>query len=455
MAEEIKSGFADTKENNDAVAEKLKQQGNELLTTTPTDLKSSDEALDALVAEKKKEKEKEIVVPEPDKKDENPPAKTPAELEAEKKAQEEAAAKAAQADANKKRADDLFKDTPNLPPNASPKSSEAFNAVKIRAAQEISALEAERDKLKKENEELAAKASKPLTPEVEKEIEELRHFRSRIDLEADPKFKAFDKTVENAREFIYAQLKKSDVINDEVIAEIKKHGGPDKVKLEKIFEAVKDPTLERLVQAKIAEIETAKYDKELAIKSAKENVAKYLEEREKSVGEAATAHNAETKTVFEKLRTGSDALKWMAERKADDKADEATKKSVAEHNEFVKVTQQQLAAALEDDSPEMRAILLAGFAQLLYSQRVNAADKARLATIETDHKKVVESHLATIKELQTKLDKIKGASVSRLESSGAISSGKPAEIKAGDLDTRPTTQALDDIAREIREKRNA
>lgn len=453
MADETKSGFADTKENNDAVAERLKQQGNELLSNTPTDLKSSDEALDALVAEKKKEKE-EIVI-EAEKKDEITPVKTPAELEADKKAQDEVAAKTAQAEADKKRADDIFKDAPTLPPNASPKSSEAFNAVKIRAAQEISALEAERDTLKKANEELTAKAAKPLTAEIEKEIEELRHFRSRIDLEADPKFKVFDKTVENAREFIYAQLKKSDVITDETIAEIKKYGGPDKVKLEKIFEAVKDPTLQRLVETKIAEIETAKYDKERALKDAKENVSKYLEEREKSVGQAATAHNDETKKVLDNLFAKSDALKWLAERKADDKADDATKKAVAEHNAFVKTTQQQVAEAQRDDSPEMRAILIAGFAQFLYSQRLNAVDKARLSTIDADHKKVVDGHLATIKDLQVKLDRIKGASVSRLESSGAISSGKAPEIKAGEFDTRPTTQALDDIAREVREKRNA
>lgn len=457
MADDTKGGFPDPIKNNAEVAEKLKQQDINGLSTAPTELKSADTALDALVEAKKKEKEEAdaAAAAEPDKKDEvveTPPAKTEAELAAEKTAQDEAAAKAA---AHTKRADEIFKDTPTLPPNASPKSTEAFATIKIKAAQEITAREAEIDKLKKEVEDLKIKASKPLTPEVEKEIEELRHFRTRIDLEADPKFKGYDKTASNAREFIYAQLKKSDVITDDIIAEIKKHGGPDKVNMNKIFEAVKDPMMQRMVETKLAEIETAHYEKQNAITAAKSDVGKYLEEREKSVGEAAKAHNADTQKVFESLRTGSDALKWLAEQKADDKADEATKKSVQAHNEFVKVTKDQLASALADDSPEMRAILLAGFAQLLQTQRVHAVDKAKLATIDADHKKVVDGHLAKIKELEGKLAKIKGASISRLETSGAVGGAKTTEVKAGEIDTRPTTQALDDLARDIREKRNA
>jgi hypothetical protein len=357
----------------------------------------------------------------------------------------------------KKRADEIFKDTPTLPPNASPKSTEAFATIKIKAAQEITARDAKIEELTKRNAELEStvKQSKPLTPETEKEIEELRKFRARLDVETDPQFKQFDKAADAAREFIYAQLKKSPVVTDDVIAEIKKHGGPDNVKLEKIFEAVKDPTIQRLVESKIADIEMAKHNKQQAIASAKENINQYLQEREKSIGESAQAHNKATQGAFDRLLT-SEALQWMKPKTVDAKADEAAKKAADEHNAFVKVTQEQLTSALNDDSPEMRAILLAGMAQLLQTQRVHAADKARLASIEADHKKVVDGHLATIKELQGKLDKIKGASVSRLEQTGAAPGGKPpSTVKEGEIDTRPTVQALDDIARDIREKRNA
>lgn len=453
MADENKSGegFVDPSKNNEEVANKLKEQGIEK-PVTPEDLSNSGSALDALVEAKKKEKE---ATPDPEKK-ETPPAKTEAELAAEKKAQDEAAAKAAETEAHKKRADEIFKDTPGLPAGASPKSSEAFATIKVKAAQEITARDAEIDKLKKRNEELenAAKQSKPLTPEIEKEVEELRKFRARVDLEADPKFKEFDKTAQSAREFIYSQLRKSPAITDEVIEEIKKHGGPDNVKMEKIFEAIKDPTIQRLVESKIADIEMAKHNKQEAIARSKEDISKYLEEREKSAGEAAQAHNKATQEIFQQFRT-SEGLQWLKPKVADPKADEATKKAIDEHNEFVKTTEAQIASAYADDSPTMRAILLAGMAQLLHVQRLNAANTAKLSTIEADHKKVVDGHLATIKELQAKLDKIKGASISRLEQSGAVNGGKTPEVKAGDLDTRPTTQALDDIARDIREKRNA
>lgn len=449
MPDEIKGGVADPKEHNEKVAEQLKQQD---ITNQPSDLQGASDALDALVEVKKKEKEE---APDPTE-TQTPPAKTEAELAVEKKAKEEADAKAAEVETAKKRADEIFKDTPGLPPGASPKSSEAFATIKVKAAQEITARDAEIEKLRKRNEELesAVKTTKPLTPEVEKEIEELRHFRTRLDVEADPKFKQFDKTVDSAREFIYAQLKKSPAITDDVIAEIKKYGGPDAVKLEKIFEAVKDPTLQRLVESKLAEIETAKFDKENAINTARADIKKYVEEREKSISESATVHNKVTADVFGKLRT-SDGLKWLAERKADEKADEATKKAVAEHNEFVKVTNQQIEAAMSDDSPEMRAILLAGMAQLLYTQRVHEQDKAKLSTIETDHKKVVDGLNAKVTELEARIAKFKGASVTRLEQSGAPSTERIPTVKSGEIDIRPTTQALDDIARDIREKRNA
>lgn len=106
-----------------------------------------------------------------------------------------------------KKAETFFKDSPKLPPGASPKSSEAFSSIKLKAAQEISAREAEIEKLKKQIED----AKKPSTEalEKEKELEELRSWRAKVDVDFDPKFKDFDKSIEQQREFIYAQLSKS------------------------------------------------------------------------------------------------------------------------------------------------------------------------------------------------------------------------------------------------------
>lgn len=279
-----------------------------------------------------------------------------------------------------KRAEELFKDAPTLPAGASPKSSEAFAAVKIRAAQEVAKLEQKVQELTKTTAELSEKLKTPIPPEVTKELTELREFRARLDVDLDPKFKEYDKAVTSAQEFIYAQLRKSPVITDDVIAQIKKHGGPENVNLTKIFEAVKDPTIQRLVESKVADIEQQKFNKEQSIKTTKENIGQYLSEREKSFKQSAESHNSATKTELDKLVS---KLDWLKEIKPEAGADEATTKSAQAHNEFVALTRSQLNDALQDDSPEMRAIMLAGMAQLFNLQRVHASTRAELDSIKT------------------------------------------------------------------------
>lgn len=439
-------GFPDLSKENAEVAAKLAAQG-QIKVPDATDLVEPAEALDKLAKEKfekanadEESAKKKVADDAAAKKAAEEAANDPAsKAEAEKKAAE-AAAEAQKVTDTAKKAEDFFKDSPGLPAGASPKSAEAFSSIKIKAAQEISARDQKLDELTKQLTELKAKLEQG-DPATQKELDELREWRAKLDVDADPKFAQFDKQVSQSQEFIYAQLRKSPVITDEIIAEIKKHGGPEFVNMAKIFTAVNDPTLQRIVESRIADIEQTKFNRAEAIKATKENIGKYLEERQKSFVESATAHNIATKKIVDELKG---KMEWFKETPIDEKADEPMKAAIKAQNEFVVQTQKNLDAALQDDSTEMRAIMLVSMAQLFQLQRVHGALKA-----------AHDKQSATVKELTEKIEKLKSASVNRMKESGAPPSGQlPAVKKDTDFNT-PATVAIDEIARDLMEKRRA
>ena len=336
-----------------------------------------------------------------------------------------------------KKADEYFKDSPKLPPNASPKSSEAFSSIKLKAAQEISAREAEIEKLRKEVE--AAKKPSTEVLEKEKELEELRKWRARVDVDFDPKFKEHDKVVSQHREFIYAQLAKNPKVTPEIIEQIKKYGGPDMINLSKLFESIQDPTLQRLVEAKVADIEMAKYTKEQAIKMAKENLTEYTKERQEASSKVALAHS---QAVTANLSSLLDRLDWYGEKPMPADADEATKKSIAEHNAFLKELKPQVAEAINDNSPEMKAVLVTGMAQLFNLQRQVPALKAELETTKK-----------SLSDITAKWEAMKNSSRSRLNESAAPAAGITQAPSGPDINAR-ASDALDTLARQVMEKRS-
>ena len=423
-------------EHNAEVAAKLSAQDISGHSMAPKDTGDAGDALDALAKahdeEAKKKSEDAATPPEPKPSDEPDPAKV---------AEEKAAAEklAAEHEVTKKRADELFKDSPGLPPNASPKSSESFNAIKIKAAQEVARYEAEVEKLRAEKTKLEEQTKNQAPPEALKELEEHRQWRAKLDVEADPKFKAFDKTVAETNEFIYSQLKRSPVVTDEVIEAIKKHGGPDKVDMARIFEAVKDPSMQRLIESKLADIEMTRYAKTKAIEETKKNLGEYLTEREKVATASATAHNSATEIQFKSL---ADKLDWYKEKTVDAKATPEERKAIEAHNAFVAETRGHLAAAVKDDSPEMRAIMLAGMAQLFYLQKVHGGVAAKLTAAE---KAVVD--------ITAKYDKLRNGSTTRLRENVELTGGKPPAPKPSDQFTKTAAEALDDIRKQVTDER--
>ena len=439
----------DLSKNNADVAEKLKQQDISGKSMQPTPDTHTGDALDALLKDVQKDVEQDDEVAQKAKAEADAKAaeekaaadKAAAEAGDPEKQAEKAAAEKANAEkiaAEKAKADELFKDTPQLPQGASPKSAEAFASVKIRAAQEISAREAKIAELEKAKTDLEAKLQNPVPPETEQELKSLREWRAKLDIDADPKFKETEKNISSAREFIYAQLRKSPKVDDAVIAEIKKHGGPDKVKLDNILTAIGDPTIQRLVESKIADIEHLKFNQEQAVAAAKENVKEYMTARQKEIAAGAVQHNVDTESV---LKQHLPKITWLQRREIPAGADEATKKAVEAHNKFAEETNAHVKQALGDDSPEMRAVMILGMAKLLYVQPQYEAAQARIATLEKN-----------LKEATDKIAAFKGASVSRLRESAAAPGGKiPTEKKDPNVNAR-TGDALDDIMKQVQEE---
>lgn len=336
-------------------------------------------------------------------------------------------------------ADDIFQGIA-LPTSSKPKSTEAFAAVKAKALEEISARDAKLAELEKKLAALEESAKNPAPDGRDAELEDHRTFRAKLDVEVDPRFKAFDKEIADNHAFVYSQLLKTGKITQENIDTIKKHGGPGKVHLEKVFELINDPHIQRVVESKIADEEMLHFKKEQAIKATKENVAGYLKEREEAYQKSVKSHNDATQKEFSTLVSKMD---WTKDRELPKDADDAVKADVKKHNEFVASTKKDLEAALHDDSPEMRAILLAGMGQLLNLQRVDANKTAKLAAVEKE-----------LSEANAKLEKIKSASRSRLPNSAAPVTSKAPEVKKDDFST-PTVDALENIRKQIHAERAA
>lgn len=423
-------------DNNNKIAATVKNQGiDDLAAAGPDDVTigNSNASLDELMkkAEEDAKKAAEEVIVEKKPEVVSPPAKP-----------DESPSQPSAEDLAKKKADDLFKDLPSLPPNASPKSHEAFATIKIKAAQDISTRDEQIGKLQKELEDLKKTSANP-TPEqleTDKELKELRAWRQRLDIDFDPAFKTFDSKIEKIREFIYAQLRKSPAIDESVIESIKKYGGPENVEFKKIWEKAGDDRLQRLVEGQLSELEKIAFEKQQAIINAKGNLENYLSDRQKQLQGLSVSHQTSTQT---ELNSMLNSLEWWKTQTAKSDADETAKKLVEDHNKFLTEAQQQVKEALTDDSPKMRAILITGTLQLFNLQRVHAQLTAQYKALDE-----------AFKDVSTKYEKVKNSGKSRLEQSQAPSSGALPQPRKDTFNVR-ADDALDAIAKQVTEEYNS
>lgn len=326
------------------------------------------------------------------------------------KTDKEAADKKAKEDAAAAKKEE-FEEVP-LPPHAKPATTEAFAKVKLMAKQQIVKLTTEKETLESQVKELQTKQTEAgkIPAEVEKELKDLRDFRLSMDVESSPKFKAFDKTVELNNLSILAKLKEAN-ISDASIEEIKKHG-VEGVDWEPILKVL-PPVVRRFVETKLVSNEEARMNKATAITEAKSNLSTFLKEQEQAKGETVEARKSSTETHFKEI---SGKIAWMKKIDPPKGISEEDKKKIEGHNAFVAQMEDEVKAAMDDDSPEMRAILTLGYVQMLRLQKEVPFLKS---TFEADKKKLeteITTIKATLKEKEDFIAKIKKASATSLRS---------------------------------------
>lgn len=261
------------------------------------------------------------------------------------------------APANNTPSDDL--DSIELPPHTKPKTAESFANVKNLARQKIAAIEKERDELKTRAEKAEEAAKKAPTPEETKELEELRAFRRKVDVEADPAFKSYDATITQNTDAIYARLKSSG-FDDSAIAKVKEMGGPAGVDWDQLAADGKiSAALKRYVQGKLFENDDLSDKKKIAIDEAKKNADEYLKSREAELAKSDDAYVQETAKEWDGIRP---KVEWLVTQEITDKLTPDEKALAEEHNKLVGEINADLKDALQDNSPKMKALLVAGYA---------------------------------------------------------------------------------------------
>lgn len=368
------------------------------------------------------------------------PLDGPAELTDEEKAAEKAAtdkaaadraaADKAEADKPKPEPDEL--DAVQLPTNVKPKTGEAFEAVKVAARAKIGALSKETETLKAKLAEFETKYKDGgLTPEVKAELEELRSFRNRLDVEADPQFKDFDKKVEDATGSIYKKLTDAGA-GAEVIKKIQDLGGINGVNWDDLLPKI-PTTARRFIESKLVEVEDLTDRKAKAVEAAKKNASEYVAAKSE---QTSKQRELATKRAVEHGEELAKATEWMKEKTAPANATPAQKAEVEAHNKLVADGKLAIKEAASDDSPEMRAALGLGVAELLKTRAdfdtYKAVTTAEIAQLTKD-----------LKAANDLLERVKKGSTARLRNTPAGEETKPKGmlVESG-------TEAIDRLARE-------
>jgi hypothetical protein len=344
------------------------------------------------------------------------------------KAQEEAdAAAAAEVTPKVSQLDDI-----QLPEGASPKAGESFQKLKEAAAATIAERDTELGTLRGRVQELESATPTALTPEIEAELTQLREFRAKLDIEADPSFKdKFEGKAGHLRDFIYDQLKSAGV-GDDSITKIKELGGPEKVNLDTVYKSLNNEPVKRLVEAKVNDLLVIEFDKNRAVKEAKDNVGKYIESRQEEYTKSVSEHRDTTNREVEALLPKLTFLTPAAPKPG------APAEAVAAHKqatEFAGTVRAHMEGAAADDSAKMRAILITGMGQLLYTKQIYGA-------LSEAHKKLTTAHT----DLQTRYDKIKTAGKSRLGSSSAPNT--PVKTAPSNNPHMTASESMDNLRKE-------
>jgi hypothetical protein len=300
-----------------------------------------------------------------------------------------------------------------LPPHTKSEVATSFESLKKTSREKVAAAQKEREELAARVKELETRPA--IDPKLEAELKELRDFRAKMDVEADPTFKEYVEESKANEESIWAKLKEAGASED-ALKKMKDIGAKDldwEIILEKL-----PPVTRRYVENKLAVNEDLNDQRTRHLESAKKNATEFLAERQKASTQDELAHYAKAEEHFGKV---SVQLPWFKLQKAEATATPEQKAAVDAENKFFIATQDQVTKMLKDPSPEMRSIAALGYAQMLRLQ-------AEIPALQAEHaaeKKALDEKIAkleaTVKEKEDFIARVKGASRTSLRDGGATS----------------------------------
>lgn len=272
----------------------------------------------------------------------------------------------------------------SLPPHAKPNTVKSFDEVKRIAREEL----AEKDKAiaakEKEITELKAKLPKDggLTPELQKEVEELRAFRRAYDYQNDSEFKkTYDEPL-SANETSILKKLESIGFKPEQIAKAKQIG-LENLDWKPIFEQF--PQIQRSVDALLVDSERIKEKRAQALEAAKGNPQQYEEQRKKSEEQRTAADKAAEQRVIEETLGKTD---WFKQVEVPADATAEKKAEIDAQNAFFKEQQERLKLLQSDNSPEMRGTLIASTMLAFQLQRQASYYRQKFEAADSELQKV-------------------------------------------------------------------
>ena len=409
-------------ERENALDALLKASGDGAEETEPE--KEEPKAEDAKPDKAEAKSEEVAVAPEQAAEEAKPEAK---EAKSEVKPEAKEAKPEPKAEDTKPEKDEL--DSVALPPYTKPSTAESFAKVKELARQKLREREARITELEEKAKQLDEEVKTRPAKETVAELEELRQWRKRIDVEHAPEWKDYDKKVEQKWEGVYAKLKASG-ITDAQVKQIKDLGGPEKVDWEPFYQAGLPSATRRYLESQMTAVENLREEREHAIAAAREGADEFLSARGKQAAQVAEA-----------LIGG---FEWAKEQPVPATATAEQKAQIAAANAFAKETQARVRSAVADDTPQTRAELAVGTALAYYFKRqAEQVSATAQKTKEEADKRVAEAEKKAA-QLSEELERVRKSSGSRKQTSPSPAA-PPAKVDM----FAPGVEALDALRNQM------
>lgn len=249
-------------------------------------------------------------------------------------------------------------DSHKLRSDASERTKETFDHLKrvarereetertqrVAAEGRVSALESELNQLKTK---LAEPAKIP--DEVTRELEELRQFRSKVDLEYDPQFrKQFTERIAGNYESIYAKLSEHGL----PATEIERLKGYDEATRVSVIDSLigkLSPHDRREIEYALIDNTKASKERDAALRDAQSRAGQLVQQRQNEATELARRREA---SRLEAVKAALPRLPFMHVQPVDAKTPPEERKAIEASNEKALELQAILVEAMKSDDPE-------------------------------------------------------------------------------------------------------